>query len=83
MKICNMITSNRLLISIVNSPVNNHNSTKFIETMEHILDFMARDSLKQIRHCFADKGYIRRTIRKYLENQNIRVHIQVRKNGIA
>ena len=46
-KIYITVTSNGLPISIVISPANNHDSTKFVETMEHILDFMT-DSLKQI-----------------------------------
>ena len=82
-KIHIIVTSIGLPISIVISAANNHDSTKFIETMEHILDFMTRDSLKQIRHCFADKGYISRIIREYMENRNIQVHIPVRKNSIA
>ena len=63
--------------------VNKHDSTKFIETMEHLLDFMTHDSLKHIKHCFADKRYISKTIREYLEKQNIQVHIPVKKNSIA
>ena len=67
-KINVIVASNILSISITHSCANNHNSTKLIETMEHILDFMTRDSLKQIKHCFADKGYINKTILEYLEN---------------
>ena len=57
-------------------------TTKFIETMEYILDFMTRDFLKQIKQCFADKGYISRIIQEYLENQNVQVHIPIKKNSI-
>ena len=77
------MASNGLPISMTLSRANKHDSTKFIDTMEHILDFLTRDSLKQIKHCFADKGYISKTIREYLENRNIQVHIPVRKNSIA
>ena len=78
-----IVASNGLLVSITFSRANNHDSTKFVETMERILDLMTRDSLKQIKHCFADKGYISKTIREYLEKRNIQVHIPVRKNSIA
>ena len=30
---------------------------KFIETLDSILDFITRNSVKQIRYCFADKAY--------------------------
>ena len=56
-KINVIVASDGLPISILISAANNHDSTKFIVTMEHILDFLTRDSLKQIKHCFADKGY--------------------------
>ena len=50
------ITSNELSISITHSRANNHDSIKFIEAMKRILDLVAViDSLKQIKHCFADK----------------------------
>ena len=78
-----IVASNVLAISITFSRANNYDSTKLIEIMKHILDSMTRDSLKQIKHCFADKGYISKTIREYLENRNIQVHIPLRKNSIA
>ena len=82
-KINVIVTSNGLSISMTIERVNKHDSTKFIETMEHLLDFMTHDSLKHIKHCFADKRYISKTIREYLEKQNIQVHIPVKKNSIA
>ena len=61
-KINAIVASNGLPLSMMLERVNKHDSTKFIETMEHLLDFLTRDSLKQIKHCFADKGYISKTI---------------------
>ena len=82
-KINAIVASNGLPLSMMLERVNKHDSTKFIETMEHLLDFLTRDSLKQIKHCFADKGYISKTIREYLENQNVQVYIPIKKNSIA
>ena len=82
-KINVIVASNGLPLSMMLERANKHDSTKFIDTMEHILDFLTRDSLKQINYCFADKGYISKTIREYMEKRNIQVHIPVRKNSIA
>ena len=68
-KISAIVASNGLPLSMMLERANKHDSTKFIETMEHLLDFLTRDSLKQIKHCFADKGYNSKTIREYLENE--------------
>ena len=54
-----VIDSSKALTQIsCDQPINNHDSTKFIETMEYVSDFMTYDSFKQIKHCFGDKRYI-------------------------
>lgn len=70
-----------LPISFVISSANQHDSTKFIDTVENISDFLDDDDgTKQIVSCFADKGYDSVTIRDYLKNRNIKDCIPFRRN---
>ena len=72
---------NGLPISFVISSTNQHDSTKFIDTVENISDFLDDDDTKQIVSCFADKGYDSVTIRDYLKNRNIKDCIPFRRNS--
>ena len=58
-KIHIIVTSNGLPISIMISHKNNHDATKFIAMVEHILNSMTHDSPK---HYFTDKRYNSRII---------------------
>ena len=71
-----------LPISFVISSANQHDSTKFIDTVENISDFLDDDGTKQIVSCFADKGYDSTAIREYLKNRNIKDCIPFRKTII-
>ena len=39
------------------SPANEHDSTKFIDVMENISEFVDDELVKQITSVYADKGY--------------------------
>lgn len=58
-------------ISIVISSANQHDSTKFIDVIESISDFLDDDMIDEIVSVYADKGYDAVTIREYLKNRNI------------
>ena len=51
------VDGNGLPISIVMSPANIHDSTKFIDVMENISEYLDVNSIKQITSVYADKGY--------------------------
>ena len=70
-----------LPISIVMSSANEHDSTKFMDVMESISEYLDDDCTKQIVSCFADKGYDSGTIRDYLKNRNIKDRIPYKKNS--
>lgn len=72
---------NGLPVSIVTSPANIHDSTKFIDVIENILDFLDDESVKQIVSVYADKGYDAKYIRMYLRNNGIRCCIPYRNNS--
>ncbi len=63
------------------SSANIHDSTKFIDVIENISDFLDNDSIKQIVSVYADKGYDSKSIRNYLKNKNINPCIPFRKNS--
>ena len=63
--------SNGLPISIVCSSANIHDSTKFVDVMESISDFLDDSMVKEIISVYADKGYDAAYIRNYLKNKNI------------
>jgi len=67
-----------LPISIVMSPANEHDSTKFIDVMESILDFVDDDMVEEITSVYADKGYDSTSIREYLRQRNITDYIPKR-----
>ncbi len=75
------VESNGLPISIVCSPANVHDSTKFIDTVESISDFVDDDMMNQTVSVYADKGYDANLIREYLKNRNIISCIPFRKNN--
>jgi len=53
------------------SPANQHDSTRLIDVMENISDYLNGDTIKQIESVYADKGYDSKTIREYLRNRKI------------
>lgn len=70
-----------LPISIIISSANEHDSTKFIDVIENIPDFLDDESAKEIISVYADKGYDSHSIRDYLKNRNINPCIPFRKNN--
>ena len=65
------VDGNGLPISIVISSANQHDSTKFIDVIESISDFLDDNMIDKIVSVYADKGYDAVTIREYLKNRNI------------
>jgi len=65
------VDSNSLPVSIIISPANEHDSTKFVDVMENIPDHLSYSITKQIKSVYADKGYDSKIIREYLRNRNI------------
>tara|TARA_B100000953_G_C17908090_1_gene386693 strand:- start:12 stop:419 length:408 start_codon:yes stop_codon:yes gene_type:complete len=55
----------------VTSPANIHDSTKFIDVMESISDFVDDGTIEQITSVYADKGYDAKYIRNYLRCNGI------------
>lgn len=72
---------NGLPISILLSPANEHDSTKFIDVMESISEYLDDNSIQQIVSCFADKGYDAKYIRNYLRNNGINCYIPYKSNS--
>ena len=73
--------SNGLPISIRTSPANIHDSTKFIDVLENISDFLNDDLIQQIISAYADKGYDAAYIRNYLRCYGINSCIPYKKNS--
>jgi len=65
------------------SPANIHDSTKLIDVMDNISDFVDDCTIKEIVSVYADKGYDAKSIRNYLKNRNINPCIPFRKNSNA
>ena len=65
------VEQNGLPVSIVTSPANEHDSTRFIDVMKSISDFLDDKSIQQIISVYADKGYDNTSLRNYLKNKNI------------
>ena len=63
---------NSLPISIIISPANNHDGTKFVDVMENISDHLSCTDTKKIKSVYADKSYDSHFIRDYLKNKNIK-----------
>jgi len=57
------VDCNSLPISIVISPANHHDSTRFIDVMESISDHLDSSATRKIKSVYADKGYDSRIIR--------------------
>ncbi len=71
-------------VSIVTSPANVHDGTKFADVMENISEFIDDDggTIKQIASVYADKGgYDSTAIRGYLKNRNPIACIPFGRNG--
>ena len=73
--------SNGLPISIRTSPANQHDSTKFIDVLENISDFLNDDLIHAIVSAYADKGYDAAYIRNYLRCYGINCCIPYKKNS--
>jgi transposase len=65
------VDCNSLPVSIVISPANQHDATKFVDVIENISDHLDDKSIQQIVTVYADKGYDAKSIREYLKNRNI------------
>ena len=72
---------NGLPISTVCSPANQHDSTKFVDIIESISDYLDDESIREIAQCYADKGYDTKEIRRYLESRDIAACIPHRRIG--
>ena len=68
-------------ISIRTSLVNQHDSTKFIDVLENISDFLNDDLIQQIISAYADKGYDAAYIKNYLRCYGINSCIPYKKNS--
>jgi len=66
------VDNNGLPVSVVISPANIHDSTKFVDVMESISDLVDDELIKQIVSVYADKGYDSTSIRNYLKNNDIK-----------
>jgi len=75
------VEQNGLPISIVISPANIHDSTKFIDVIESISDLLDDESIKEIISVYADKGYDAKYIRNYLRSNGIRCCIPYKTNS--
>jgi len=53
------------------SPANQHDSTKFVDVVENISDFLDDGMIEEIVSVYADKGYDSKLIREHLKNRNI------------
>ena len=75
------VESNGLPISIRTSPANQHDSTKFIDVLENISDFLNDDLIHAIVSGIS-KGYDAAYIRNYLSNvMDINFCIPYKKNS--
>ena len=72
---------NGLPISIVTSPANEHDSTKFIDVLENISDYLDDGSIEEIVAAYADKGYDAAHIRNYLRCHGMGCCIPYKKNS--
>ena len=66
MKLYVAVELNELQISIVMSPVNEHDSRKFIYVIKFILNFLDDKMIQKIILIYADKGYDAKYIQNYL-----------------
>jgi transposase len=75
------VEQNGLPISIVISPANIHDSTKFVDVVENISDYLDDSMMDEIVTVCADKGYDAKYIRNYLRNNDISCCIPYRNNS--
>ena len=66
------VDCNSLPVSIVIGPANEHDSIRFVDTVENVSDYFDEYCTKQIKSVYADKGYDSSRIREYLRNKNIK-----------
>lgn len=62
------------------SPANEHDSTKFIDVVENISDFLDDKMINEIVTVYADKGYDAAYIRNYLRCREMGCCIPYKKN---
>ncbi len=70
-----------LPISVVMSPADIYDSTRFADVMELISDFADDSMMEQIVSVYADRGYGSKPIRSYVRSRNIIPCIPFRKNS--
>ncbi len=70
-----------LPISIMASPANEHDSTKFIDVLENISELVDDDLIREIISVYADKGYDAAYIRDYLRSHGIDCCIPYKRNS--
>ena len=75
------VEQNGLPVSILLSSANQHDSTKFIDVMENISEYLDEQMMKEIVAVYADKGYDARYIRNYLRNRDITCCIPYKTNS--
>ena len=75
------VEQNGFPISIIASSANQHDSTKFVDVMENISEFVGGNIIEEITAVYADKGYDSAVIRNYLKNRNMIACIPFRKNS--
>ena len=62
------------------SPANEHDSTKFIDVIENISDFLDDEMIQEVVTVYADKGYDAAYIRNYLRCGGMGCCIPYKKN---
>ena len=75
------VESNGLSISIRTSSTNQHDSTKFIDVLENISEYLDDGSIQEIVSAYADKGYDAKYIRDYLRCHGTGCCIPYKKNS--
>ena len=75
------VESNVLPISIRTSSANQHDSTKFIDVLENISEYLDDGSIQEIVSAYADKGYDAKYIRDYLRCHGMGCCIPYKKNS--
>ena len=70
-----------LPISIIIGSANQHDSTKFIDVMESISEYLDEQMIEEIVTVYADKGYDAKYIRNYLRCNGIGCCIPYKNNS--
>jgi len=65
------VDCNSLPVSIIIGCANEHDSTKFVDVLENISEYLDCSAIRKIKSAYADKGYDAHSIREYLKNRNI------------